>query len=528
MISKLTDYLKHKIEYLIILLIWIFFGLNNYIWLKKNQALYMSDEAFHLTGALEILDTSKNIPQMILKLLYFSIDKFYPPFFHMIMAGSNFILGRSQIYSVLANLLFMLVMILAIYYTGKKICNKKAGILSVFILSAYPHIFGLSRSPLPDFALTAMLALSLCFLVYTEYFSKTTYSVLFSLSFGFGMLTKQVFILFILPFILLYLVYFIKDKVNVNKKSITNLLIILILILVISGPWYIINLITIGPEYLRAAYFFPKDEYSVFTFTSLAYNYVNLINDQMLMFYFEVFVIGLISWLIYSNDFNKKYLSLFSFSITGVYIIFLLIQRKVPKTTDPYLVYFALISGIGISLLKSKAIRNTIIFLIVCYGLTEYYVLSYKNVSNNDIVMGIRIENLLLNYFYPRHPWSVYYPLKMNPKIDNIIELINKDNIKDKIPNIGTFNPFYDIDKRKLSYMIKNDYGLRYYFKLKKIPCAIVNIAQVGTNSKFDYIVLSRNINILMPYDKGIKDKYRLIGDFKMEDNSQIFVYKSK
>ncbi|MCB4791197.1 MAG: glycosyltransferase family 39 protein [Elusimicrobia bacterium] len=527
MISKLIEDFKNKTEYLTILLIWVFYGLNNYIWLKKNQSIYYADEAWHLNAALEILDTSKNILQMISKLLYFSINNFYPPFFHTVMAGFNMILGRSHVYSILANLVFMLIMILSVYNAGAKISGKKAGFLSVFILLSYPFIFALSRSPLPDFAMSAMVSLSLCCLIYCEHFSKTAYSVLFGLSFGFGMLTKQLYILFIMPAVLFLIIHFIIQKYPLNKNIITNLAITFLIIISISGPWYTINLKVLIPNYFNAAYFYnPVDNYPIFSFKSLMYNYVNLINNQMLMFYFEIFIIGLVGWLMYLNDINRKYLLLFSSSIAGIYLIFILIQTKELKTTAPYLVYFALISGIGISLLKSTAIRNIIIFLTICFGITEYYILSYNNTFDGKKVMGINIDKLLLNYSYPASPWGTYYPVKNNSKMGSIIELISKDKIWDKPPIIGTFNTFYGGKNAKLNSYYKYDCSLIYYFRLNKVPGEFINIANLGIRSKLDYIILCSDINMLVPYDKGIKDKYRLMGDIKMEDSSHIFVYK--
>jgi 4-amino-4-deoxy-L-arabinose transferase-like glycosyltransferase len=195
--GSIKGYIKGNYEWFVILTILLFNGINNYYWLKLDKAPPRDDEAYHLVGALDILDHSSDVIEMIRYGLNVTILNFYPPLYHTVMAISNLIFGRSEISSVMANMPFMLILVLSLYYTGKKISDKNTGLLAGFLIMMYPYVFDISRLPLPDFALTSILALSFCLLLYSELFTKTIPSVLFGISFGIGMYIKQVYIFFI-------------------------------------------------------------------------------------------------------------------------------------------------------------------------------------------------------------------------------------------------------------------------------------------------------------------------------------------
>src|SRR3989338_1335325 len=175
----------------LLLVLTVFHGINNFIWLHLDQQIPFDDDASHLSRALQCLKILKQPSwDMIGQLM--NLGNFYPPFFHICMAVFNFLFGPSMNVALMANLPFIALLLFSIYAIGKEINGQQTGLLAAFLVMMYPYVFGLSKMSLPDFAMMAIVSFSVYCLISTEHFSSRVFSLALGISMGLGMLTKQV------------------------------------------------------------------------------------------------------------------------------------------------------------------------------------------------------------------------------------------------------------------------------------------------------------------------------------------------
>ena len=111
------------------------------------------------------------------------------------------------------NMLYYVILIIAVYFIGKKMLDKKTGLLAAFIVSFYPGICGMSRQFEHDFPATAMVALCISSLLYTEDFKNTKYSLLFGISLGLGIFFRGQTLFFMIgPIGYVFYRIFFRDK----------------------------------------------------------------------------------------------------------------------------------------------------------------------------------------------------------------------------------------------------------------------------------------------------------------------------
>jgi len=182
----------------------LFSALNNWAWLSKNVAILNSDTRRHLMTALtyhDVLDplNVQNLFDMV------TLDEYRPPLFQLSAVPLLWLFGRSTDVATMVNVVYMAVLLGSTYAVGRKILDRNVGLLAAFVLSTFPMIYAMSRYFFLDFALTAMVALNIALLLYTENFERKGHSLSYGLSLGLGMLVKWTFVVFAVPAALLVL-----------------------------------------------------------------------------------------------------------------------------------------------------------------------------------------------------------------------------------------------------------------------------------------------------------------------------------
>jgi 4-amino-4-deoxy-L-arabinose transferase-like glycosyltransferase len=520
-------------QIIVILLIIIFHAVNNYIWLRLNQRPIFDDDAFHSLAALKIAVILQHFSWSdFTRLISFPVVSFYPPFFHFCMAISNIIFGKSLISSVMTNIFFLAVLSGSLYYIGKKMGNKNIGVLSFFLVSMYPFVFGLSRTPFPDFALTAMVTFSLCCLIYTDDFTNSFFSLLFGFSLGLGMLTKQVFVFFIVTPLVFTILKLFFGK-GMYKARAVNLSISFLTAFFLSGYWYISNLKYSLPEYMRAAYidapmFGPCQNFS---FDSASYYIRRLADNQVLPFFCIIFILGV--FIFFRSKIKMKTFLLLS--LLGPLAIFtFLIQTKEPKSTVPYLPVFALISAAGILDLKQASLKRFLIVLSVVFGLYQYYIVSCFELSK----WAKRIPRF--GFLVPAHnlrPIVSYHHFfsRGSLKLDEVLSLIEeREKAGNKRAGVAWQNAakmrWLDIPWKD-NYAITNGSAIRYYSQLKGLNSTIVSLNNRELPKPWwkDEKLLPGIIFLVYPLEKQAPDyvvkKYRLLKTIDLTDKSRVYVY---
>ena len=173
----------------------------NGAWLRTNVVLLGWDRPRHLIESLVYNDILQHVSLRSLFEAWVH-SGYYPPLFHWAMVAFYRVFGISMDVAASVNSVFLVVLLVAAYGIGSRIGGKGVGLLSAFIASTSPMIFGMSRYTYIEFSLTAMVALSIWLMLLSHGFSNKLYSLLFGLSAGLGLLTKWTFSLFVFPALL--------------------------------------------------------------------------------------------------------------------------------------------------------------------------------------------------------------------------------------------------------------------------------------------------------------------------------------
>ena len=188
------------IDYILLTILLLFHATNNYIWLKKDTLPPGWDQAAHLILSLEYFH-ALTTPSLDVIPRLFSVSNYYPPLFHISASPFYLLFGTSDDIACMSAIIFLGILIFSTYGIGKRIYNRNTGLLSAFLVSMYPIIFGETREYLIDIPVVAMVALSIYVLLLSNNFKNKRYSILFGITLGLGMLTKWTFIFFIIgPF----------------------------------------------------------------------------------------------------------------------------------------------------------------------------------------------------------------------------------------------------------------------------------------------------------------------------------------
>lgn len=193
--------------FLPLLLLLLLFSGANYFWLSYDTVPPNWDSSVHLLSAAgyhtvlaSITESSDFSATALLRALkeMVRVDRgVYPPLFPLAASFIPFLGTSSADSLIMANCLFAAILALALHQIGRKIHSEATGVLSAVIILLYPAVVGFSRMFMLDLALLAMTALSFYLLLYSERFSNATYTFLFGVSFGLGLLTKPTFLTFI-------------------------------------------------------------------------------------------------------------------------------------------------------------------------------------------------------------------------------------------------------------------------------------------------------------------------------------------
>lgn len=537
-----NKFFKKRYHVIILFLLLLFYGVNNYNWLKLHEFPPYADEAYHLIKILDysniLIHPAKDMFSALLK-----VDNLRPPFFHLCMAMVNFLIPNPSLMPIVTNLFFAGILFFSIYYLGKKIGSKNCGLLAAFTVAMYPYIFGLSRMSLPDFASVTMVCLSLCLLVYTDRFKKTFISILLGIAIGFGILTKLTFIFFLAgPVAIMAIVAFIdKDTVGLRKKVIFNLGLVIILATIIGGVWYFPRFNFLWKTYITFGFQVrkPLSPPETFSFSSFIYYFYLLTSSQIAPLFTILFFIGLVSFL---KSREKLRLPVILW-IIAIYIIFTLINNKHSRATCAYLSIFALITAAGVLKLQTRWLKRFLVYMIVFGGLFQFFIISYTVPASTKIKLsffsGEMIKGLNApSYLYPITEAFFHYPRKGDWRIDDVILAIQEADPINRNATIGVtdlyvenntdwYDPLNIAKYYNENFITTNSDAINYFLRLNKLSYRIISLTLTKEKWKdrplLDFIISVMPIDNLAPL---ISQQYRLILQTEVPDESPVYVYK--
>ncbi|UCH88082.1 MAG: glycosyltransferase family 39 protein [Thermoplasmata archaeon] len=348
-------------DHIVLLILTVIHGINNYIWLMRDKSLHTYDAAKYLTFSYQYHELFAN-PTWGSPLEFFTLNQWRPPLRLLLTSPFYAMFGYSDDVAVMTNIFFMVILLFSVYGIGKYMFNRQVGLLAAIMVSLFPIVHGLSRSFLSDFAHIAMVSLSIYLLLKTEYFTNKKYSILFGLSLGLGLLTRDTFIIFMLgP--LLYIMY--KSEILKVRK----------LIRIIIDNWLAFVIVIISAAAIGA--------YLYYLFSNILFPWDTRFNATIFAIVMSSIICTLfIIWLFWSTTLSIC----ISSSLKSI-------MFKVALSLSPFLILFCvyIIPNIQTRLFYALFAVAAIIFIIVNLLLLKNDYMLYKTNS--------------LKSEYQVHPW---------------------------------------------------------------------------------------------------------------------------
>lgn len=182
--------------YVIALLsLFVFHASNNWIWAVCNVTLLGWDRSSHLAKTLIYNDILQNINlRTIFAASTWPWNR--PPLPFLTVVPFYRLFGISTDIALMSNCVYLAIILFSVYGIGRILYDRRVGVFAAFLASFYPVLFAISRLSYVDYALTAMVCLSICLLLKADGFRDRKWSLLLGLGVGLGLLTKWPFIAF--------------------------------------------------------------------------------------------------------------------------------------------------------------------------------------------------------------------------------------------------------------------------------------------------------------------------------------------
>ncbi len=203
-------------------------------WLSADDGVPMWDASLHSLIAFDNYQALVNGDD---PLRFFTVWSQYPPLVHFIGMLTALVVGQTIWAPVMAqNLIFMPLLVLACYQTGKLLYGKPlAGALAAAFALGTPMIMAQFHVFMVDAPTTAMTAVAVWLVLASRHFASVKVSAAAGAAVGFGMLTKQPVPEFVAGLVAAMLV-------RGGWRNWRGLLAFSGVALVVAAPWYLAHL----------------------------------------------------------------------------------------------------------------------------------------------------------------------------------------------------------------------------------------------------------------------------------------------
>jgi len=343
-----------RITLLMLLLLFTFHLINNIIVLKLDKAPLVYDAYANYNNAKSYVFNSH-------------ISSYWPPLTAFLSLPIFKLFGASQkAVSFGIGIYSLFVIIFTTYLLAKELYSKEVGLLSAFILSSLPIIFGHSRACMSDLLLAGWVTFSILLMTQPEVFISLELIILFGIVIGLGMLTRISYPLYVLgPFI-----YTIIKNPKRNIKTYFNLFLIILIAFSICLFWYLPNAFKTADEYIKIGQFRLAHINSAMLFN---YVYDTLLKDWLGVVCIILFFLALLR----QNKIKQPRRILFLIWIAVPYFILSFMEFKNPRFIIPILPALAVIDSFYIFNIQRAFYRKAMIIFIVFLGIAQIIFISY-------------------------------------------------------------------------------------------------------------------------------------------------------
>lgn len=364
---------------LLLLALWLFHVLVNALWLYLDNYPPAWDSAHHLSMTLRWLAFWQAPSLDGIKAV--AAASSYSPLSYWLILPFYSLFGRSADVAVLANgALWLGVLLWATYGLGRQVATPRAGLLAAALVSFYPLVVALQRDFLLDVALTAMVALSLWLLLRCGCFDHRGRAVALGLALGLGTLVKWPFPFFLgAPF--LAALYLVARRGGWSRRRLINLGLGLAVAGGLAAARFLFNWL-----------FLPQDLYNLgvvsqlvasfstaaghppwYTLDGLLFYLSTLVNHQA-SFFSAVLFLAMMPIFFRRAVRGRLILAL---SIAVPLILATLLPIKEQRITVPYLPSVAVITAVGLSGIRRRALRTGLVALSLVVGLLQFWAASF-------------------------------------------------------------------------------------------------------------------------------------------------------
>jgi 4-amino-4-deoxy-L-arabinose transferase-like glycosyltransferase len=256
-----------------------------YWWLTQDRSIPIYDAGAHLETALQF---HKMIGAGNL-LGVFNYESPYPPLGEIVGALSAFVGGVNVAAPIVgANLVFVPLLVLGCYRTGRLLFDSRAGLLAVIFVLGSPLLVDQLHVFMLDPPETALVAVAIWLLLECEDFGHTGFTVAAGVAVGAGMLIKVQFAPFVLGMVLLAL---LRGGWR-NKRGVITFAAVA---LVIATPWYLDHLAQFSTFTRDAS---PHegvpvgDTPATLSLANFAWYFWNILNSQFMATLFGFIAVG--------------------------------------------------------------------------------------------------------------------------------------------------------------------------------------------------------------------------------------------
>ena len=205
-------------------------------WLTQDRSIPIYDAGDHLTLALfyHNMLAAGNLFEPL------TSPGIYPTLGHIVGALAMFVGGVNVASPIVAeNIVFVPLLALGCYQTGRLLFGPLAGMLAVVFVLGSPLLISMFHIDMLDGPLTAMVAVSVWLILESEDFSRPGVAALAGLAVGLGLNVKSQFPLFVVGLIAIVLAHG-------GWRNKRGFLIFCAVAFVVGAPWYIVHITELG------------------------------------------------------------------------------------------------------------------------------------------------------------------------------------------------------------------------------------------------------------------------------------------
>jgi 4-amino-4-deoxy-L-arabinose transferase-like glycosyltransferase len=466
---------------------------------------------------------------------------YYPPLVPLLASPFYLVFGTSAKAAIMSNLIFIAVLVCSVYATATFMFDRTVGLLAAAILLLVPIVLEHSVLYYLDLPLTALVAISVAFLVRSDHFASTKYSVISGLCFGLGMLTKWTYLFFVLGPIGYSVLRAVgrarhhddgSQRPTRLSKPLRNMALFVLTALLSFGPYYFPILPDLLHETLKSSS--NDDSPALLSFASLSFYPVALYKDMITPLGVMLFALGLVL-VVFSKHRQKAFLLVW---LLIPYLVFtLLVQNKQSRYMMPWLLPISL----------------TIAFGVVQIGSSKRF---GRGPAPRKLAALLCLT--LFVVLFVRASWRLRNDLEDESRADwrigQIVSTIEEDMIRGGKAERASRVPVYMGVIPDHHYV--NGQTVRYYTTLRRLPVNVIKLVKYGDTAaeefvkqfdQYDYILTKSDWNKshraksakrMSPLQRSAAemdaffyshvDRFECLGTFLEPDGSEVALFRKR